>query len=175
MPRKDRLSAHLDKLLWRQHRTGVNEVHGYKVLHPSSRLPPASELKRVLTLSTARQDSSERSEQALGFMSHQLPRTPLLGTSVNSDVGLTRQAPPSGIMNYQDRRRLGRSARVRGRRAVNSAALAPSSAALAPSSSVLRPSPPALALSPPALGPSPPALVRTGAMRTSRSYLLGSW
>jgi hypothetical protein len=35
-----------------------------------------------------------------------LPRTP-----VNSDVGLTRQASPGGIMGYQDQRRLSAGAR----------------------------------------------------------------
>src|SRR5215217_6393337 len=41
MPRQHHLPHHPDILLSRQQRTGVNEVHGYKVLHPAILLSPA--------------------------------------------------------------------------------------------------------------------------------------
>src|SRR5215208_4217600 len=41
MPRQNHLPHHLGILLSRQHRTGVNEVHGYEVLHPTLFLSPA--------------------------------------------------------------------------------------------------------------------------------------
>src|SRR5829696_5140211 len=41
MPRQNHLPHHPDILLSRQQRTGVNEVHGYEVLHPTLFLSPA--------------------------------------------------------------------------------------------------------------------------------------